>query len=51
MLRALPGLFCAGEMLDAGRRRPAAALLTAAMASGRVAGAGALAWLGERPAQ
>ncbi|MFO1216555.1 MAG: TIGR03862 family flavoprotein [Burkholderiaceae bacterium] len=50
MLRALPGLFCAGEMLD-WEAPTGGYLLTAAMASGRVAGDGALAWLGERPAQ
>ncbi len=45
MLRAVPGVFCAGEMLD-WEAPTGGYLLTAAMASGRVAGAGALAWLG-----
>ncbi len=44
MLRAVPGVFCAGEMLD-WEAPTGGYLLTAAMASGRVAGAGALAWL------
>jgi predicted flavoprotein YhiN len=41
MLRALPGVFCAGEMLD-WEAPTGGYLLTACMASGRVAGAGAL---------
>ena len=45
MLRALPGVFCAGEMLD-WEAPTGGYLLTASMASGRVAAAGALAWLG-----
>jgi hypothetical protein len=44
MLRALPGVFCAGEMLD-WEAPTGGYLLTASLASGRVAGAGALAWL------
>ena len=44
MLRDLPGLFCAGEMLD-WEAPTGGYLLTASMASGRVAGAGALRWL------
>jgi uncharacterized flavoprotein (TIGR03862 family) len=41
MLRALPGVFCAGEMLD-WEAPTGGYLLTAAMASGRVAGCGML---------
>jgi predicted flavoprotein YhiN len=41
MLRALPGVFCAGEMLD-WEAPTGGYLLTAAMASGRVAGSGML---------
>lgn len=44
MLRELPGVFCAGEMLD-WEAPTGGYLLTACMASGRRAGAGALAWL------
>ena len=44
MLRALPGVFCAGEMLD-WEAPTGGYLLTASMASGRVAGLGAQAWL------
>ena len=44
MLRALPGVFCAGEMLD-WEAPTGGYLLTASMATGRWAGAGALAWL------
>jgi hypothetical protein len=44
MLRALPGVFCAGEMLD-WEAPTGGYLLTACFASGRVAGLGALAWL------
>ena len=45
MLRALPGVFCAGEMLD--REAPTGGyLLTACFASGRAAGLGVLDWLG-----
>ena len=44
MLRDLPGVFCAGEMLD-WEAPTGGYLLTASMASGRVAGAGALQWL------
>jgi len=47
MLNALPGVFCAGEMLD-WEAPTGGYLLTACFASGRVAGAGALAWLAER---
>jgi uncharacterized flavoprotein (TIGR03862 family) len=44
MLRELPGVFCAGEMLD-WEAPTGGYLLTACFASGRVAGAGALEWL------
>ncbi|MEY3808508.1 MAG: hypothetical protein RI893_1484, partial [Pseudomonadota bacterium] len=44
MLASLPGVFCAGEMLD-WEAPTGGYLLTACFASGRVAGAGVLAWL------
>ena len=44
MVNSLPGLFCAGEMLD-WEAPTGGYLLTACLASGRQAGAGALAWL------
>jgi uncharacterized flavoprotein (TIGR03862 family) len=44
MIRDLPGVFCAGEMLD-WEAPTGGYLLTACMASGRAAGQGALAWL------
>ncbi len=44
MLRQAPGVFCAGEMLD-WEAPTGGYLLTACLATGRVAGAGALAWL------
>ncbi len=44
MLKALPGVFCAGEMLD-WEAPTGGYLLTACFASGRVAGEGARAWL------
>ncbi len=47
MARALPGVFCAGEMLD-WEAPTGGYLLTASFASGRIAGAGAAAWL-KRP--
>ncbi|NWF71639.1 MAG: TIGR03862 family flavoprotein [Nitrospirae bacterium] len=47
MIRALPGLFCAGEMLD-WEAPNGGYLLTACFASGRVAGAGAAAFIGQR---
>ena len=47
MIRALPGLFCAGEMLD-WEAPTGGYLLTACFASGRTAGMGAVAWLRER---
>ena len=48
MLRAMPGVFCAGEMLD-WDAPTGGYLLTACFASGRAAAKGALAWMG-RPA-
>lgn len=47
MIRAIPGLFCAGEMLD-WEAPTGGYLLTACFATGRVAGAGAVAWLKQR---
>ncbi|CAN5254468.1 TIGR03862 family flavoprotein [soil metagenome] len=44
MLRALPGVFCAGEMLD-WEAPTGGYLLTASLASGLRAGEGAAAWL------
>lgn len=44
MLTALPGVFCAGEMLD-WEAPTGGYLLTACFASGRVAGSGAVAYL------
>lgn len=44
MLRQLPGVFCAGEMLD-WEAPTGGYLLTACFASGRTAGLGVLAWL------
>ena len=44
MLKALPGVFCAGEMLD-WEAPTGGYLLTACFASGRAAGLGALGWL------
>jgi len=44
MIRALPGVFCAGEMLD-WEAPTGGYLLTGCFASGRAAGAGAVAWL------
>ncbi|MBE0620514.1 MAG: TIGR03862 family flavoprotein, partial [Burkholderiales bacterium] len=50
MIADLPGVFCAGEMLD-WEAPTGGYLLTACFASGRAAGAGAVAWLeGERSA-
>ncbi len=49
MLNGLPGVFCAGEMLD-WEAPTGGYLLTACFASGIVAGEGALAWLRERDA-
>jgi uncharacterized flavoprotein (TIGR03862 family) len=45
MLRALPGVFAAGEMVD-WEAPTGGYLLTACFASGRAAGRGVLAWLG-----
>jgi uncharacterized flavoprotein (TIGR03862 family) len=47
MLKRLPGVFCAGEMLD-WEAPTGGYLLTACFASGRVAGQGAAAWLERR---
>lgn len=44
MIRSLPGVFCAGEMLD-WEAPTGGYLLAASFASGRVAGAGAAQWL------
>ncbi|MFM8551288.1 MAG: TIGR03862 family flavoprotein, partial [Nitrospiraceae bacterium] len=44
MLRAVPGIFCAGERLD-WEAPTGGSLLTACFAGGRVAGAGVAAWL------
>jgi uncharacterized flavoprotein (TIGR03862 family) len=49
MLNALPGVFCAGEMLD-WDAPTGGYLLSACLASGRVAGQGALEWLAARSA-
>ena len=48
MLRALPGVFCAGEMLD-WEAPTGGYLLTACMASGKSAAHGLLRWLAARP--
>jgi predicted flavoprotein YhiN len=47
MLHALPGVFCAGEMLD-WEAPTGGYLLSACMASGRVAGLGAAEWAKRR---
>ena len=47
MLKALPGVFCAGEMLD-WEAPTGGYLLTACFASGRVAGQGIVEWLQQR---
>jgi uncharacterized flavoprotein (TIGR03862 family) len=44
MLRQIPGVFCAGEMLD-WEAPTGGYLLTACLATGRAAGAGAVRWL------
>jgi predicted flavoprotein YhiN len=44
MIRSLPGLFCAGEMLD-WEAPTGGYLLSACFATGRAAGAGVLDWL------
>ena len=46
MLRALPGVFCAGEMLD-WEAPTGGYLLTACFALGRVAGRGVVSWITE----
>ncbi len=46
MIRSLPGLFCAGEMLD-WEAPTGGYLLTACFATGKAAGVGAVAWLTE----
>jgi len=46
MVTAVPGLFCAGEMLD-WEAPTGGYLLTACFASGRAAGEGVVEWLGE----
>jgi len=43
MVKKLPGMFCAGEMLD-WEAPTGGYLLTACFASGRAAGEGALRW-------
>jgi uncharacterized flavoprotein (TIGR03862 family) len=48
MLRAVPGVFVAGEMLD-WEAPTGGYLLQATFATGRAAALGALAWLGSRP--
>jgi uncharacterized flavoprotein (TIGR03862 family) len=48
MLRALPGVFCAGEMLD-WEAPTGGYLLTACFATGRSAAQGVLQWLAARP--
>lgn len=47
MLRSLPGVFCAGEMLD-WEAPTGGYLLTACFATGRAAGLGALDWIKSR---
>lgn len=49
MLEALPGVFCAGEMLD-WEAPTGGYLLTASMASGYRAGKGAAVWINNTPA-
>ena len=49
MIRAIPGVFCAGEMLD-WEAPTGGYLLTACFASGRTAGLGVLNWLQTKPA-
>ena len=44
MIRALPGVFCAGEMLD-WEAPTGGYLLTACLATGRTAGSGSVEWL------
>ena len=47
MLKEIPGLFCAGEMLD-WEAPTGGFLLTACLATGRTAGRGALEWLNKQ---
>jgi predicted flavoprotein YhiN len=47
MIRTLPGVFCAGEMLD-WEAPTGGYLFTASFATGRAPGAGAMAWLTSR---
>ena len=47
MLSCLPGVFCAGEMID-WEAPTGGYLLTACFASGRIAGRGAVEWLAQR---
>ncbi len=47
MLRKLPGVFCAGEMLD-WEAPTGGYLITACLATGRAAGDGARTWLAEK---
>ena len=47
MLTKLPGIFCAGEMID-WEAPTGGYLLTACFASGKVAGAGVISWLGRQ---
>jgi predicted flavoprotein YhiN len=44
MLRAMPGVFCAGEMLD-WEAPTGGYLLTGCFATGKAAGEGAVRWL------
>lgn len=46
MIQAMPGVFCAGEMID-WEAPTGGYLLTACFASGRIAGQGAAEWLGQ----
>ncbi|MBM4132552.1 MAG: TIGR03862 family flavoprotein [Nitrospira sp.] len=48
MVRSLPGVFCAGEMLD-WEAPTGGYLLTACFACGRVAGVGAATWISSSP--
>jgi uncharacterized flavoprotein (TIGR03862 family) len=50
MIKNLPGVFCAGEMLD-WEAPTGGYLLSACFAGGRAAGLGALAWLGDNEAR
>jgi hypothetical protein len=50
MLRDLPGVFCAGEMLD-WEAPTGGYLLTACFATGHAAGSGAVAWINSRKNQ